>query len=269
MTVMGPSVELNWLTPLIEHYGRKNIHRRTQIISTRFSFSCDKIHKLTLKHNYDEVVEDYGFFFVQNQCLWKAHWKNRLLILKGDHVFLFKTKKGFEKQWIDKMQIDENVGIYLERSESKHKDTEYHIRLVKGWKTYHLSTNSEEERDSWIASLLTVISRKLVENSSSTPNTSSIAPNSPSAEAQDDCISICNYNTSIRTRKIESSDDISESRVNYPRKISNSTRQRPQRPSRFSVDNLFDSRTGSCSSALVTRMSDSGKVTVFDIYTQS
>ena len=269
LRMVGPSVELSCFIS----NGRKICYRQVQIINTRFAFSHERIRKLS--YDQDKIVEDYGFFFVQSGCLWTARWKNRLLILKGEYIFIYRTEKGFTDQWIDKMHIDSNVQIYLEESETREKIKIYHIRLVKGWKTYNLCTNSEEERDSWITSLLTVISRNVMEYDplscplSTEQSTNQTAPRlsfvTPLLAGDD-------YGFNRSAEKSESSEDISENTRQSLKRIprsSWSTKPRLNGAWRFSVDNLYDSRLEAHSSALVTGICDSGKVRVFDISARS
>lgn len=107
-----------------------------------------------------------GYMYIQSKALWMfpGHlWKKRYFRLKGDVLYFTKNKGDliFEDT-TPAIEIEADTGIYPE--ENVRGKAKYFIRICKGKQTYTLCSEKEEDRNTWMACLLTVITQKYVVN---------------------------------------------------------------------------------------------------------
>lgn len=107
-----------------------------------------------------------GYLYIQSKALWMfpSHlWKKRYFRLKGDVLYFTKNKGDliFEDT-TPAIEIEADTGIYPE--ENLKGKAKYFIRICKGKQTFILCSESEEDRNTWMACLLTVITQKYVVN---------------------------------------------------------------------------------------------------------
>ena len=105
-----------------------------------------------------------GYLYMQCLCLWKfpTHlWRRRYFTLKNDTLYFTKDEKDILNQdKTSKIQIEADTGIYPE--ENKKGKSKYYIKIISGIQRFVLCSTSENERDEWLSSLLTVITQKYV-----------------------------------------------------------------------------------------------------------
>ena len=148
---------------LLKKFSKKEEEYNCQCeTNSGFDFTDEQIHAFD-ENNEDRTESQRGVILVQKQSLWTTDWENRLLILKGEYLFLLKTEKGIRDKCTERLRIDDTVKIFLEESTSKSKNKLFHVRLVKGQQRYNLCTSSEEHRTSWVAAFLKAISKNIVE----------------------------------------------------------------------------------------------------------
>lgn len=126
---------------------------------TSFSESFNEFEGKSLAHCE-------GYLYIQSRSLWRFPnhlWKRRYFTLRND-VLYFTKQKGdliFEET-TDKIEIEADTGIYPEESTKGSK--KFFIRIAQGKQNYILCSADENDRNTWLASLLTVITEKYVIN---------------------------------------------------------------------------------------------------------
>ena len=131
---------------------------------------------------YDKSCE--GHLYIQSKTLWKFPpylWKRRYFVLQRDVLYFFKTRESMcedtdlDEQSSNLLKIQSDTGIYPEESCSK-GFKKYLIRITHGKLNYVLCTSSEQDRNTWLASLLTVITRKFIGSLAKKPNNTKPVP---------------------------------------------------------------------------------------------
>ena len=107
-----------------------------------------------------------GYLYLQGHRLWRFPnhlWNRKYFTLKNDCLYF--TKEKGELTFEDaknKIEIEADTGIYPEES-TKGKER-YFIRITQGKQQYVLCSGKENDRNIWLASLLTVITQKFINN---------------------------------------------------------------------------------------------------------
>uniref|UniRef100_A0A7M5V8V8 PH domain-containing protein n=1 Tax=Clytia hemisphaerica TaxID=252671 RepID=A0A7M5V8V8_9CNID len=137
----------------------------------RMKFSPPSPVELNAKGSFNELEGINsslceGYLFIQSKALWMFPnhlWKKRYFTLKGDVLFFTKSKGDLIFQdTTPAIEIEADTGIYPE--ENLKGKSKYLIRICKGKQTFTLCSESEDDRNTWLACLLTVITQKYVVN---------------------------------------------------------------------------------------------------------
>jgi len=107
-----------------------------------------------------------GYLYIQSKSLWMFPnhlWKKRYFRLRNDVLYFTKNKGDliFEDT-TPAIEIEADTGIYPE--ENVKGKAKYFIRICKGKQNFILCSEDEEDRNMWLACLLTVITQKYVVN---------------------------------------------------------------------------------------------------------
>ena len=107
-----------------------------------------------------------GYLYIQSRSLWRFPnhlWKRRYFTLRNDCLYFTKEKGDLIfSDSTHKIEIEADTGIYPE-DHTKGK-SKFLIRITQGKQNYVLCSGDETDRNTWLASLLTVITQKFVVN---------------------------------------------------------------------------------------------------------
>ena len=102
-----------------------------------------------------------GYLEMQKKGSWKMNghiWAQRFFTLKNDSLFYAKDALGNKKKLLN---IEIDTAIYSEEEE-KDDIIHYFIRIANAQQHIHLRVCDESSRNTWLASFLTVVTKKLM-----------------------------------------------------------------------------------------------------------
>lgn len=124
-----------------------------------------------------------GYLYLQNKSFFrlpKHAWKRKYFTLKSDSLYVTECKND-AVQDSDCIKIGLDTGIYP-RDHAGSDNRKYYIRITTGKQNFTVRSCEEDDRNTWITSLLMSMSNTLLGNSpSSTPASS--PPSSPTSTA--------------------------------------------------------------------------------------
>lgn len=133
-----------------------------------------------------------GYLYVQNRSFWrlpKHAWKRKYFTLKSDSLYMTECKND-AVQDSDCIKIGLDTGIYP-RDHAGSDNPKYYIRITTGKQNYTLRSCEEDDRNTWITSLLMSMSTTLLRTTPShtptptpPPTPTGTAPTTPTTPAK-------------------------------------------------------------------------------------
>jgi len=135
---------------------------------------------MTMNNNNNSIWNEYlaadfshpaaceGYLYVQNRSFWKLSkhaWKRKYVALRRDSLYITEDKcdSVSESEKIECIKIRTDTGIYPRDHEGE--KNKYYIRITSGKQNYTLRSEVEDDRNTWITSLLMSMSNTLFGNS--------------------------------------------------------------------------------------------------------
>jgi len=118
--------------------------------------------KDSIGNNLPEYTFCEGYLYVQNRSFWrfpKHVWKRKYFTLKSDSLYISECKNEITQDSTC-IKIGLDTGIYPR--DNINGRPKYYIRITTGKQNYTLRSTEEDDRNTWITSLLTSMSNTLM-----------------------------------------------------------------------------------------------------------
>lgn len=113
--------------------------------------------------NLPDITFCEGYLYVQNRSFWrfpKHVWKRKYFTLKSDSLYITECKTDNTAQNSTCIKIGLDTGIYPR--DNINGRPKYYIRITTGKQNYTLRSAEENDRNTWITSLLTSMSNTIM-----------------------------------------------------------------------------------------------------------